>query len=117
MESYIFTDLPGGPETLGMIRRLDLENFYDYLDPDQLPSICDCIPGDIVSTLGGDRIGILSRSLAGTLCVVKFMVRQGQDGVYRHSTDYLDTFDRMATPQEVKILRRIKEIIDQQKDG
>ena len=100
-----------------MIRRLDPENFYDYLDPSQLPCICDCIAGDIVASSNGDRIGILSRDLAGSLCVVKFMVRQGQDNIYRHSTDYVDTFDRMATPQEVKILRRVKEIIDQQQDG
>ena len=117
MESHIFTDIPGGLEALGMIRRLDPENFYDYLDPSQLPCICDCIAGDIVASCSGDRIGILSRDLAGSLCVVKFMVRQGQDNIYRYSPDYVDTFDRMATPQEVKILRRIKEIIDQQQDG
>ena len=107
MGPQVFTDIPGGLEILDTIRKLDPENFYDYLDPDQLPDIRDCIKGDIVASFDGSKIGVLSRCIAGSKCTVESMIRSTPGG-YRIDRDTLiDTFDRMASPQEVKTLREV----------
>lgn len=107
MGPQVFTDIQGGLEILDTIRKLDPENFYDYLDPDQLPDIRDCIKGDIVASFDGSKIGVLSRCIAGSKCTIESMIRSTPGG-YRVDRDTLiDTFDRMASPQEVKTLREV----------